>query len=502
MSASAPSSAAAFAWSAAVAGRASRPPRVTAATGAATQARRGSALLRQTATWKVHWPSAAASKSQKGCPSAHDTVALGRPPRSSPRSGSGSHSKAQPAGARHALAHVGGLGAGAILGPPARGDRRRVGIGDDLGKLVRADHLERSAGVAAAGDEARPAVLRARKGQDRVADALAGAAKAVVVAAKGEVRSAAAGRPAGDDRHARGRRHHVDHVVGRRGRTPGRDLGEDLLANRCIVELPARRHGARRDHLVAEEAARTERRAGQRVLAPRAPVGARAELLEERPQVGRRREVHGVALPGGAPEDDEHPGLRHEIPAVVGERVAAGATERPRGRGARSHPPARGGAGSAGERQDDGEETRTAGRAHGRPRLYAGAAWLRNPQRRCTSSAARMVRARSTAGPRPQKWRKTIRGSSPVMCPWMATTWMPPWQSARSTPCSSASRRAKAPSTTAAGTLPANTAQLATPMAAPISAPCTVVCRPKTNFTMPSFACPVAPSTASSGAAE
>ena len=60
-----------------------------------------------------------------------------------------------------------------------------------------------------------------------------------------------------------------------------------------------------------------------------------------------------------------------------------------------------------------------------------------------------------------------MRGDSSVMWLWMATTSMPPPRSAFSTGCSSDSSIAKSPSTIAFSSLPANAAQVFTPIALP-----------------------------------
>src|SRR5205814_4495671 len=85
--------------------------------------------------------------------------------------------------------------------------------------------------------------------------------------------------------------------------------------------------------------------------------------------------------------------------------------------------------------------------------------------------AALMPPANSPAGPLPQKWRNMMRGCSWVMCEWMATTLIFADRSALSTGCSSASSIAKSPSATADDGLPANAAQVFTPISAPRSMP-------------------------------
>src|SRR5438128_1081989 len=60
-----------------------------------------------------------------------------------------------------------------------------------------------------------------------------------------------------------------------------------------------------------------------------------------------------------------------------------------------------------------------------------------------------------------------MRGCSWIMWLWIATTWIFAPMSARSTPCTSDSSIAKSPSTTALSGVPANAAQVFTPIAAP-----------------------------------
>src|SRR5205085_750323 len=107
-------------------------------------------------------------------------------------------------------------------------------------------------------------------------------------------------------------------------------------------------------------------------------------------------------------------------------------------------------------------------RQRGRLRARAGATRGRGRRlghhRFWVSSAARMPFARSSVLPTPQKWRNRIRGSSPVMCWWMATMSIPAPRSALSTLWSSASSIAKSPSTTAFSSEPTNAAQVLTPM--------------------------------------
>src|SRR5256885_4294004 len=83
------------------------------------------------------------------------------------------------------------------------------------------------------------------------------------------------------------------------------------------------------------------------------------------------------------------------------------------------------------------------------------------------------------------------------MCWWIATMLMPAFRSALSTPCSSLSSIAKSPSTIAWSSLPANAAQVLTPMAFPMVWPAIFTSRPMVTLYTPLFDSPLLPRTAS-----
>src|SRR5215470_1769867 len=132
--------------------------RVTELTDDGVQTRRGSVLLRQAATRKVHVPSLVTSASQKAWPSAQVTVLSGNPFLSVVRFGSTSHSNAQLCGARSLAVHVprpasvhatGGGAQGALATQPlARFDQRELTV-NESGPIPRSARHVSSAQMSA-----------------------------------------------------------------------------------------------------------------------------------------------------------------------------------------------------------------------------------------------------------------------------------------------------------------------------------------------------------------
>src|SRR6266566_1461925 len=75
-----------------------------------------------------------------------------------------------------------------------------------------------------------------------------------------------------------------------------------------------------------------------------------------------------------------------------------------------------------------------------------------------------------------------MRGSSCVMCWWIATMLILSLSSDLITGCNSSSVTAKSPSTTALSSVPANAAHVFTPMSLSIVTPCIFAARPVVNF--------------------